>query len=95
MGTIVSSGFSAVVNASGTCTIGVKDDDLDNTSPVMQGKTYGIDNSSTLKFYNGIAKGMTNAIKGTIADKEDNSAIYIDSETIDGNTYETAYLKLS
>ena len=94
-GTIVSSGFSAVVNASGTCTIGVKDDDLDNTSPVMQGKTYGIDNSSTLKFYNGIAKGMTNAIKGTIADKEDNSAIYIDSETIDGNTYETAYLKLS
>lgn len=94
-GTIVSSRFSAVVNASGTCIIGVKDDDLDNTSPVMQGKTYGINNSSTLKFYNGIAKGMTNAINGSIADKEDNSAIYIDSETIDGNTYETAYLKLS
>ena len=91
-GTIVSTGYSALVNAAGTVTVGIKDNDLDVSSPVFQGKTYGIDNSATLNFYDGISKGKTNGINGTITDIEENCVLQSGSEQIGGENYKTAYL---
>lgn len=91
-GTIISTGHSAVVNASGTVTIGVKDDNFDPSTPIMQGKTYGINNSSTLYFYNGTARGKTKAINGTVSGQEDDSNFYNGNEVIDGETYKVSYL---
>ena len=91
-GEIISTGFSAILNASGTVTIGVEDNDFDPSTPIMKGKTYGINNSGTLNFYNGTAKGKTKAINGSVADKEDNSDFCNVNEVIDGETYKTSYL---
>lgn len=94
-GTITSSGFSAVVNASGkTLNIGTKDGSINTSSPIIQGATYGINNSGTLKFYDGTIKGVTDAISGTISDKETNSQVVKGTETIDGTTYITAHLEV-
>ena len=93
-GTIVSSGFSAVVNESGkTLNIGTKDGNINTTSPNIQGAIYGVNNSGTFKFYDGILKGKTDAISGTIGDKETNSQVVNGTEQIDGETYKTAHLE--
>ena len=95
-GTIISTGFSAVLNESGkTCNIGTKDGNIDTTSPVIQGTEYGINNSGTLKFYDGDIKGITDAINGTVSDKETNSQIVNGTEVISGTTYKTAHLELT
>ena len=93
-GTIVSSGFSAVVNENGkTLNIGTKDGNINTTSPNIQGAIYGVNNSGTFKFYDGILKGKTDAISGTIGDKETNSQVVNGTEQIDGETYKTAHLE--
>lgn len=95
-GTIVSTGFSAVLNEGGkTLNIGTKDGNIDTTKPVIQGIDYGVKNSGTFKFYDGIIKGKTNAISGTIADKETNSQVVNGTEQIDGETYKTAHLEIT
>ena len=58
-GTITSTGAYAIYNEVGTLTIGEKDGTIDATSPVIQGKTYGVVAYSTYKFYDGIIKGET------------------------------------
>ena len=93
-GTIVSSGFSAVVNENGkTLNIGTKDGNINTTSPNIQGAIYGVNKSGTFKFYDGILKGKTDAISGTIGDKETNSQVVNGTEQIDGETYKTAHLE--
>ena len=93
-GTIVSTGFSAVVNESGkTLNIGTKDGNISTTSPKIQGVDYGVSNAGTFKFYDGVLKGKTGAISGTIADKETNSQVVNGTEQIDGETYNTAHLE--
>ena len=92
-GTITSTGFSAIVNASGTITIGDKDGVINNSSPSIQGLTYGIDNTSKFNFYDGILKGKTAAINGNINDIEQNSQLVNSTEIIGGDTYYTSYLQ--
>ena len=92
-GTIVSTTNKALYNL-GTLTIGTKDGNINTTSPVFQGATNGIKSTTNFNFYDGIAKGKTKAIENEnkISDKEDNSVITHVSETIDSDTYDTAYL---
>ena len=41
----------------------------------MTGGTYGVNNGSTFNFYDGIIKGSTNAINGTVESIADNREI--------------------
>ena len=94
-GTIEGTAGPAISNK-GILTLGEKDGNISNTSPVAISKTtYGLKNYSTLNFYDGIIKGITNVISGNITAQEDNSQIVDGTETIDGTTYKTAYLELS
>lgn len=95
-GTIVSSGFSAVVNETGkTLNIGTKDGNISTSSPIIQGIDYGISNAGTLRFYDGKIKGITDAFSNTPNDIETNSQIVNGTEQIDGETYKTAHLEIS
>lgn len=87
-GTIVGNNQHAISSA-GTLTIGVKDGNIDATSPILMGKINGIKSTGTFNFYDGIIKGKTAAINGTVSDQEDNSQITNGTETIDGSTYHT------
>ena len=80
------------VNNTGTLSIGIKGGSVSTTSPSITGNVYGVNNTKTLKFYDGILKGKTAAISGSIAETEPNYEKYDDTEIIDGYTYYTAYL---
>ena len=57
------------------------------------GKTYGIKNNYTFNFYDGIIKGKTDAITGTITNQEIDTQIINGTEVIDGVTYKTIHLQ--
>lgn len=90
-GTIISSTQHAISNA-GTLTVGVKDGNIDTSIPLIIGKRYGINNSGTVNFYDGITKGITDAMNVTASDIENNSQVTSGTEVIDGQTYNTEYL---
>ncbi len=92
---IVGNGSWAISNEAGnTITLGVNDGTIDNTSISATGKTYAISNSGTFNFYDGVLKGITNVIEGTTYSGHDDTATYkTGTETIDGNTYKTAYFE--
>ena len=91
-GTITSNSQNGVNNTS-SLTIGIKDGNIDSSSPTIMGYTYGVNNTSTFKFYDGTIKGISNSINGSIAEMEDNSTRVDDTETISGNTYHITYLQ--
>ena len=91
-GTIISINQEAVKNAGGKLTIGSKDGIVDQTTPILRGATYGVTNSSVFNFYDGVLKGKTGAISGSVSDREENTTITNTTETIDGNNYHIAYL---
>ena len=84
---------SLAVSNGGILTIGVKDGNISTSSPVLMGKTNGVKSTGTFNFYDGIIKGQTNAINGTVSDQEDNTQITNGTETISGSTYHTAVLE--
>lgn len=92
-GTITSATGPAIVNqASGTLILGKEDGTAGNTTPVIQGKTYGVDTSragSTFNFYDGIVKGVTGSISGSIADYENGASRVDATEIIGTDTYNT------
>lgn len=88
-GVIVGEVQQAISN-DGTLIIGTKDGSINNSSPVIRGETVGIDNRGTFNFYDGIVKGVTGTILGTVSDIEDNSQRVISTE---GTTYITEYLE--
>lgn len=90
-GTIMSTGFSAIENSS-TLYIGDKDGNINKTSPIIIGKIYGVNNKSKFYFYDGIIKGISASINGSIDEIEKNSNKIDSTETIDGNVYKTLYL---
>ena len=61
-GTITSTNFAGVYNERGTLVIGTQGGGISTTSPVIQGKTYGVTAASAYEFYDGIIKGQTGAI---------------------------------
>lgn len=58
-GNIISNNGYAVYNEKGTLNIGSLDEQYDTTSPIIQGKTYGIVANSKYNVYDGIIKGST------------------------------------
>lgn len=56
-GTVVSKGLYAIYNEKGTLNIGIKDDVYNKTTPVIEGKTYGIAANNKYNVYDGIIKG--------------------------------------
>lgn len=93
-GTIEGTAGFAVSNY-GTLTLGEKSDgNIDISSPSIVGKlTYGLNNRSTFNYYDGIIKGITDAITGTISDQEPNTQLHNGTEQIGGQTYKTVYLE--
>ena len=92
-GTIISDNFSAVYNAEGIVTIGLKGSNINTSSPVLRGKIYGINNEGTFNFYDGILMGISSATNGTINEIEDNSTIINGTQTISSQEYQTAHLE--
>ena len=91
---IISTGYYALNNA-GTLTIGVKDGNINTSSPVLMGEVTGLKSTGTFNFYDGIFKGKTTAFNATITDKEDNSEVLNGTEVISGATYKTSTLKFN
>ena len=58
-GEIISNNLYAVYNESGTLNIGSKDGIVDTSTPLIQGKTYGVVANSKYNFYDGTIKGQT------------------------------------
>ena len=95
-GTIVSKANSAVKN-NATMVIGSNEDPLDITSPVFQGSIYGLEHVSgkNTTIYDGIFKGKTSGINSTTGITHDSNVDFntTGTETIDTDTYHTAYLE--
>ena len=86
------------IEVNGTLTLGENDGTISVSSPIVEGKTYGIYNSSSnavVNFYDGILKGQTAAYYKAIDNLATNAIIYDDTE-IDENevTKQIAYLIL-
>ena len=61
---------------------------------IIQGKNYGIESTTNFNFYDGIVKGKTRSINGTVTSQEANTQILEGTETIDGDSYYTKTLEL-
>ncbi len=94
-GTVESANYSALYNQEGTLIIGTDDTTINTTAPSFKGKTYGVQSSINYTFYDGIAKGITNAVSDVnkISTIADNSEIITGTEEIDGKTYKTLHLQ--
>ena len=64
-GSITSTTAEAIYN-NGTLTLGVNDTNVSKTVPSIVGKTYGVKNTGTFNFYDGVIEGETEAISGTV-----------------------------
>ena len=90
-GTIESENHSGVYSESGTIIIGTKDGNISTTNPSIKGSLYGVNAVGTLKFYDGVLKGKTDAYNGTISDSDGTPTAGI--EVIGGATYKTSHLE--
>ena len=90
-GTIIGITQQAVTNM-GKMIIG-DEGDIDTTSPVIIGNTYGIKSNGTLEIYDGIVKGKEGTISGTITKREPNTKRTTGTEEINGETYQIEYLE--
>ena len=97
-GTIISKNNAGVKN-NGTMTIGTDEGTIDIISPVIQGKTYGLETVSgkPVTIYDGIFKGgdgnnPAKAISNEAYTSHGTATIVHDTETISGVTYDVAYL---
>ena len=72
-GKVTSTELNAVTNnSSGIITIGKDDESVIDTAPVISGLTYGVSNSGTFNFYDGIITGTTKAISGSVTKVPEN-----------------------
>lgn len=101
-GTIISYNYSALSNIKisnlqkgGNIVIGNQDGNADITSPVLQGKTYGVEGfSNSIKIYDGILKGQQDAIndQSCIMEEEYGFELLNGEEIINEENYKTLYL---
>ena len=82
------------ITSDSTVIIGTKDGNINTSSPEIIGKKYGIYTLGTLNFYDGIIKGGTDTIDGTITEIEDDSREVDGTETISGETFATKTLEI-
>ena len=87
-GTITGLNQQAISNE-GLLTIGQKDGNINNSTPIIQGETYGVISTGTINFYDGTIKGITDSILGNITDNE--NEIINATETINNKIYKTTY----
>ena len=85
------------INSTNTDTItqiGNNDGTINIDSPSLRGDLYGlfISDSSTVYFYDGIIKGITERHSGVINSIATKAQIFEDTEVINENTYKTEYL---
>lgn len=94
-GTIISNSHAGVNNDGGTLTIGTNDGTINTTVPSIQGKTYGVTSTVNYTLYDGILRGINNAVnnQSRITTIADNSTITTGTEVINGTTYKTLYLQ--
>lgn len=97
-GTIVSKNYAAVVTGSGnstTTTIGSDDGTINITTPVLRGKTYGLEGTNAY-IYDGIFESETNsrAINVTNITKP-NANFYDTTVSVENDTYYATYLLVS
>lgn len=78
-----------------TLTIGLKDGTINNSTPIIRGKRYGMVNTGIFNYYDGIIKGITGTISGKITNMEENSKRTTGTETIDENLYQIEYLEIT
>ena len=95
--TIVSDTTNGIYNTKElSLTLGTKGDGIiSNTSPLVRGKTYGVNttnNNMIFNFYDGIVEGTTAAISAPLSDLESGYIIVDDTEDVDGVTYKSRYL---
>ena len=96
-GTIVSALQEAVKVESGTLTIGVEDGVANKSTPILQGKTNGLNTAVNVSMFDGILRGETAAINNTgrIAATEVGAMAVginpVETEVIDGVTYKIVY----
>ena len=86
-GTIISVNHSAIVNESGTVEIGEEGGGVDTSSPEIIGQgtnKFGVENAGTLNFYDGVIKGKSAAISGSLSAWESG---YQKTETLDSGYY--------
>ena len=89
-GTIINTAGLAVSN-NGYLTLGIQDDGIISASqPLLIGETNGLSNLNTFNFYDGIIKGKTGTIVGTVTDLESNTHLSGGTELVDG--YYVEYL---
>lgn len=82
-----------IYSSAGIIQIGVKDGNINNDTPAIQGEKIGIyiSANSNLNFYDGIIKGSYGAISGNINELEEKSEIVV--EKSDSIKYESITLK--
>ena len=90
-GTIVSEKQEAVKNA-GTLRVGTEGGGVSTSVPELRGATYGVTNSSTFRFYDGVIRGRSGTISGSISAIEPNYQKTEIQETINSLVYYSAYL---
>ncbi|MBP5204155.1 InlB B-repeat-containing protein [bacterium] len=93
-GTIVSKNFNAVVN-NGTMYIGDDDGNIDISTPVMRGKEYGLQSTTTtISVYDGIFESYNNSRAISVSTVTTPTGINFVDSTIDveGDTYYSTYL---
>ena len=79
--------------AYGQTRIGTNDDTVSIDLPLLKGGSYGLYfGSNTINFYDGIFKGAVNWYNGEITNIPDRTEIFYDTEDIDEETYQIAYL---
>ena len=99
-GTIVSNNYSAVIarKAGTTTRIGIDDDTIDISTPVLRGKRYGLERTvdgAVIKVYDGIFESLdqAQAISTTDVTKPTDIDFKTDGTVVvDGVTYHAAYL---
>ncbi len=92
-GTIISQRFVAVSNESTAqkLTIGNKDGNIDATTPIIRGITYGVSTDANIEFYDGTLMGITDAINNVNKITDNDGTLGTGTETIDNKNYKTLY----
>lgn len=90
-GTIIGTDGPAISNK-GIINLGDDSDAISSSNPVVQGYTYGVKTEGTFNFYDGIIKGKTDAVDGTISAYATNSQTVTGTEVIGTDTYHTLHL---
>lgn len=90
-GTVVSTTTQPAIYNLGSLTIGIKDENVSTTNPVIQGETYGIKSTVNFTLHDGIIKGKTAGINDETKVTIQETGYTITHGTDSG--YNTAYLQ--